>query len=99
MQVKIVTVNDRNISFANKVRQELEENSIRVEIDDRGESVPKKVRDAEVEKIPVIVTIGDKEVEKKTLALRDRNGKVKFGVKIEDLIKGLKDKIEKRELE
>ncbi|HLD15235.1 MAG TPA: threonine--tRNA ligase [Candidatus Nanoarchaeia archaeon] len=99
VQVKIVTVNDRNILFANKVRQELEENSIRVEIDDRGESVPKKVRDAEVEKIPVIVTIGDKEVEKKTLALRDRNGKVKFGVKIEDLIKGLKDKIEKRELE
>ena len=99
VQVKIVTVNDRNISFANKVRQELEENSIRVEIDDRGESVPKKVRDAEVEKIPAIVTIGDKEVEKKTLALRDRNGKVKFGVKIEDLIKGLKDKIEKRELE
>lgn len=99
VQVKIVTINERNVEFANHVKEELRKNKIRVEVDERGESVSKKVRDAEVEKVGYIITIGDKEVEKQTLALRTRDGKVKFGVKVEDFIKELKEKIDKRELE
>ncbi len=94
VQVKILTMNDKNIKFAEKVHQELLNNNIRVELDDRTESIGKKVRDAQLEKVNYMVTIGDKEQQKKTLAVRDRDGKVKFDVKLDSFIKDLLKEIE-----
>lgn len=86
VQVKIVTVTDRDIAFAEEVKKELEKNHIRVELDAKGETIGKKVREAQLEKVNYVVTIGGKEVEKKTLAIRTRNGKVTFGVSIKEFI-------------
>lgn len=95
-QVKIVTITDNNVPFAKKVIKQMVDAGIRVELDDRSESMGKKVRDAQMQKVNYILTIGDKEVEKKTLAVRDRAGKTKFDVKvdkfIEDLLKEIKEK-------
>ncbi len=96
VQVKIVTVNDSNIKYAEKIKKLLEENKVRVELDDRSESIGKKIRDAEVEKAGLIVTIGDKEVKGKTLAVRDSKGKIKFGVKPEKFVKDVVKDIETR---
>ena len=96
VQVKIVTVNDSNGEYANKVVKMLKEKMIRVELDDRSESIGKKVRDAEVEKAALIVTIGDKEVKNKTLAVRESNGKVKFGVDLKAFIDNLVKDVESR---
>ena len=74
----------------------LRENGIRVEIDDDDEPISKKVRDAQIEKVNYMVTIGDKEESSKTLAVRTRDGKVKFGVKLDDFIKKLKKEIKER---
>ena len=96
VQVKVVTITDDNVPFAKKVVQQMIDSGIRVELDDRMESMGKKVRDAQMEKVNYILTIGDKEVEKKTLAVRNREGKTKFDVKvdkfIDDLLKEIREK-------
>ena len=71
---------------------------LRIEVDDRTESTKKKVRDAQVEKIPLMIIIGDKEVENNTLAIRTIDGNVKFDVPLKDFIKNVKDNIDNKEL-
>ena len=95
VQVKIVTVNDSNTKFAKIIEEELKSNNIRVELDERQESIGKKVRDAQLMKIPIVITIGDKEVEAKTLAVREQ-GKVKFGIKLDSFIHDTIKKVKER---
>ena len=95
VQVKILTVNDSNKKFADEIKNKLKESRIRVELDSRSESIGRKVRDAVTLKIPLIVTIGDKEVSKKTLAVREGE-KVKFDVKLESFTEDILNRINKR---
>ena len=95
VQVKIVTVKDSNVKFAEQIKEELRKNNIRAELDDRNESIGKKVRDAASLKIPIVITIGDKEVQKKTLAIREGN-KVNFDIKPEKFIEETVERIRKR---
>ncbi len=99
VQVKILSINERNIEFANDVERKLKENGIRVEANYKTETIQKKVRDAQLEKVPLMITMGDKEVEKKTLAVRTSDGKVKFDVKLDDFIKEVNLKIKEKSLE
>ncbi|MBS3144740.1 threonine--tRNA ligase [Candidatus Woesearchaeota archaeon] len=99
VQVKLITVTDDHISFAKEVYDKLFAAGIRVELNDKPETLPKKVRDAELERVNYIVTIGDKEVEKKTLAVRSRGGKVQFGVQVDAFVKDLQEKISQRILD
>ena len=95
-QVKIITVNDKANKFADEVLKNLKENSIRAEIDERQESISKKVRDAQIEQINYIITIGDKEVVSKKLAIRTRAGKVEFNVPLTKFIKDLQEEIKSK---
>ncbi len=96
IQVIIMNINDNNLKFAKEVFNKLKENKIRVVLDDRNESIPKKVREAQLKQINYMITIGDKEQSKKTLAVRTRDGNVKFDVKtdnfIKDILKEMQDK-------
>ncbi|MDP3728740.1 MAG: threonine--tRNA ligase [bacterium] len=76
VQVKLMTVTEKNNTFAEKLAEEMKEKGIRVELDIRNESIGKKVRSAILERVNYIVTIGDQEEEKNSLAVRDREGKV-----------------------
>ena len=71
-QVRIVPVADRHLDFCNELMSKLEAAGIRATIDDRAEKVGKKVRDARLEKLPVWVTVGDKEVESNTVSVSSR---------------------------
>lgn len=86
VQIRILTVADRFENYANKVKEELEKNNLRVEVDARTESVSYKVREAQHQKIPLIVTVGEKEENTKTLAARTIDNKVYFGMKLSDFI-------------
>jgi len=96
VQVKILTVTDRSNKFAKELEEKFKENNIRTEIDNRNESISKKVRDAQNQKVNYMITIGDKEIKSKKLAIRTRDGKVSFDVStdkfIKDLQKEIKDK-------
>ncbi len=94
VQVKIVTVTDRNVPFARDLKDALQKHGIRVEVNEDQETIGKKVRDAQMEKVNYIVTIGDKEMEKNCLAIRTRAGDVKFEVNIADFIKDLRTEID-----
>ena len=92
-QIRLVTVNTRNNKYAGKIVQELEQYGFRVFFDERSESIGKKIRDGRLARANYIITIGDKEEEKKTLAVRNRDGETKFGVKLSSFVK----QIEKEE--
>lgn len=96
VQVVLMTVTDRNEKYAKEVLEKMREAGIRVELDDRSESIGKKVRDNQVKHIVYMITLGDKEQENKTLAIRTRDGKVRFGVKIDDFLKEVIKEIKER---
>ena len=96
VQVKILPMTDRNLKTAKKIKKGLEDVGLRVELDDRVESMSKKVRDAQLEKVNYMITIGDKEEKAGTYAVRSRDGKVKFNVKPAAFIKDIKKEISER---
>ncbi len=71
-QVRIIPVADRHLDYCNEILTVLEAAGIRVTIDDRAEKVGYKIRSATMDKLPVMLTIGDKEVEEKTVSVRSR---------------------------
>ena len=71
-QVRIIPVADRHLDYCREILTQLEAAGIRATIDDRAEKVGYKIRSATVEKLPVMLTIGDKEVEEKTVSVRSR---------------------------
>lgn len=98
IQVKVVTVADRHIEHAKKVVDNLKMNGLRVELDERTETIGKKVREAQLQKINYIITIGDKEVETNNLAIRTRQNQVMFDVNPDEFLKQLLLEIEKMEI-
>ena len=76
VQVRILTVADRFEDYARKVFQEYFDAGIRVEMDSRSESIGKKVREAQLDKVNYILVIGEKEKEAGTVAVRTRDNKV-----------------------
>lgn len=96
VQVRIMNVTDRNLKFSKQILNKLLKKGIRAELDDRQETISKKVRDAQQMKVNYMITIGDKEEEKKTLAVRDREGKVRFDVQVNDFLKELNTEIKEK---
>ena len=89
VQVKVITITDRNNICAEEVVAKMKVQGIRVELDERSESMGKKVRDAQMENVNYIVTIGDKEMDTGTVAVRLRNGDQKLDVPVEQFISEL----------
>jgi threonyl-tRNA synthetase len=90
VQLRVLSISDDNIKYAKKIADELEENGIRVEKDFEAHKIEYKIREAQLQKIPYMVIVGKKEEESKSIAVRDREGKVKYKIRIEDFIKQLK---------
>lgn len=71
-QVRIVPVADRHLDYCHELMSKLESAGVRCSIDDRAEKVGKKVRDARLEKLPIWITVGDKELENSTVSVTSR---------------------------
>ncbi len=80
VQVKILPISDKFISYAENVLNKLKIADIRAEIDDRGEKIGKKIRDTELAKIPLMLVIGEKEVNEEKVSVR-RQGHGDAGTK------------------
>ena len=91
VQVILLTVTDPQIPYAEKIYQRLIETGIRVEKDFRNEKLGLKIREAELQKIPYMVVIGDREVKQELIAPRARTGKTLSPMKIEELIQKIKE--------
>jgi len=84
VQVAVLPVSDKHLEYAREVYQELFEKGIRVEVDDRTESLGKKIREAELKKVRYILVVGDKEIAENKVAVRNRKTKEQSTVGIED---------------
>jgi len=72
VQVKILSIAEPHIEYCNELRDELEKCGLRVEVDDRQEKIGYKIREAQLQKVPYMLVIGDKEVETKKVGVRSR---------------------------
>lgn len=99
VQAVILPINDALTDHANAVMQQLAESGIRCEVDTRTESLKKKIRDAQVNYTPLIITIGEKEFESSTLSVRTLDGSVKMGMKMDDFLLPVVSHIKNRVLE
>jgi threonyl-tRNA synthetase len=72
IQVKILPITDRHMEYAKKVAKEMWDQNIRVAVDERNEKIGYKIREAQMQKIPYVLVVGDKEMESGTVAVRKR---------------------------
>jgi len=92
-QVIIVPISESHQAYAKELAQELLENDIDAEISMKNESLNKRIRNAEKMRVPMILVIGDEEVEKKTVALRDRRERKQYNLTKDEFISLTKEKL------
>lgn len=73
VQVKILPITDAHIDYAIKVKEELEKQDLRVEVDSRNEKIGYKIREAQLEKVPYMLVVGAQEMQNKTVGVRSRS--------------------------
>ena len=96
VQVKILPVSEKNLNYCQEILQKLKEEEIRAEIDTRNETLPAKIRDAEVEKIPYMIIAGQKEESTKTINLRQRGERVLGEMDLSRFLNLIKEDIAKK---
>ncbi len=96
VQVKILPITDKHMEYAIKLKDEMMEKGIRVEVDGRNEKIGYKIREAQLSKVPYMLVLGDKEIEENSVAVRSRDkgelGVVESAKFIEDVIKEIDTK-------
>ncbi|MEA1939368.1 MAG: threonine--tRNA ligase [Candidatus Caldatribacteriota bacterium] len=96
VQVRLLPIADRHISYGEKLVEELKKHNIRVELDEINDKIGAKIRKAEIEKIPYMLIFGDKELEDGMVSVRKRGkgdlGKIKLTKFVEDVLKEIKEK-------
>ena len=96
-QVRVLSFTDRNIDYARQVIKKLGDTipELRLDADLRSTTVQSKVKEAEIMRVPWVITVGDNEEKNKTISVRHES-KVKYDVKIDSFIKDIKELIKKR---
>ncbi|MGC8995904.1 MAG: threonine--tRNA ligase [Thermoplasmata archaeon] len=91
--VRIIPVDKKHYEYSEVILNELRKNKIRADFDDREISLSKKIREAEMDWIPYIAVIGDKEISSNILTIRERNKNGNYEISLEEFIKTIKEKI------
>lgn len=95
VQIKILPIADRHLDYTYEVKKKLEENGIwRVEIDDRSEKLGFKLREAQLEKVPYMIVIGDKDIEANAVSVRSRKEGDKGSMNVDDFVQMIVEEIE-----
>jgi threonyl-tRNA synthetase len=98
VQVMVVPIADRHLDYAGSVRGALTDAGLRAEVDDRSERMQLKLRDAQEQKIPVMVVVGDRDAEAGAVSPRLRTGDASQGVSLADFVADLRARAASREL-
>ncbi len=94
VQVKILPISDNHIDYAVKVKEELQKAGIRVELDDRAEKIGYKIREAQLQKVPYMLVVGDKEKEANAVGVRSRKDGDIGAQNLKEFIAKIKEEIE-----
>ncbi len=97
-QAIIIPIADRHLDYVKSVEERLKKEGFRIEVDDRAESVAKKIRDAQLNKIPYMLVVGDREIENHQVATRTLSGGDLGPKKLDNLIIEMKEIIKERKV-
>jgi threonyl-tRNA synthetase len=98
VQITLLPINDYLATYAESLKNLFDSKGLRTEVDARTESLNKKIRDAQLDKITLIITIGKREKEAGTLSVRTLDGKVRQGMPQDEFINKILDNIRERKL-
>ncbi|MGD2251656.1 MAG: threonine--tRNA ligase [Anaerolineales bacterium] len=96
VQAVLIPIADRHLPYAHQVGQRLKDAGLRVEVDERSERMNAKIRDAQLQKVPYMLVVGDKEVEAEAVSLRLRSGEDLGSLSIEAFLERAKQDTEQR---
>ncbi len=99
VQAVIIPIADRHLDYARSVREQLLVAGLRVEVDARSESVNRKIRDNQLQKVPYMLVVGDRESESGSVAVRRRDGTDLGSLPVSDVLEALADETTTRALE
>jgi threonyl-tRNA synthetase len=95
-QVQILPISDKFLPYCEEVKQQLRVAEVRAEIDDRNEKIGKKIRDTELNKVPLMLVVGEKEMVDRKVAVR-RQGKGDIGVQsVEEFIQLVNEEVKSK---
>ena len=94
VQVKLLPIADRHLDRIYEIKKALDEMGMRVEVDDRSEKIGYKIREAQLQKIPYMVVIGDKDIENNTVSIRHRKDGDLGSMSLEDFMAMMKEEID-----
>lgn len=97
VQVRILPISEKFMGYANRIKEILEEHDIRVELDERNEKIGYKIREAQLQKIPYMVIVGEKEETNNTISLRSREKGDLGSYTIERFINEIKEKVKNKQ--
>ncbi|WP_034346131.1 threonine--tRNA ligase [Deinococcus misasensis] len=97
-QVRVVPIADRHLEYAQQVEAELRKHDLRAKVDDGGERMNAKIRNAELRKVPFVLIVGDQEAEKQELSVRERHKGERKGVPLAELVQELAARYRNRSL-
>ena len=96
VQAKILLVSDRFKEYAEEVKKALFDKGIRVELDDRAEKIGYKIREAQLQKVPYMLIVGEKEVNEKKVSVRSRDNGEMGAIEVEEFIANVLKEVEER---
>ena len=97
LQVKVIPVAGRHLEYANEVARQLNQAGLRAQADERNEKLGYKIRGAQLEKVPYMLILGDKEVEAQSISIRNRAGEETNDVVLQDFIADLQKAVRERQ--
>jgi len=95
-QVRVMPITDKQQAYAKEVNDKLFELGYRTQLDDRNEKIGKKIREAQVQKVPFMLIVGEKEAESKTVAVRQRHGGDLGAMALDDFIARMQKDIDEK---
>ncbi|MBI2021740.1 threonine--tRNA ligase [Candidatus Daviesbacteria bacterium] len=95
-QVKIIPISDKNLSYGQKLLEQFKEAGIRAELDDKNSTMQSKIRDGQLQKIPYMVVVGEREEKEKKITVRSRRGESKPNLDLKMFLKDLNKEIADR---
>lgn len=96
VQAVLIPIADRHVAYAREIAAQLKAKGLRAQVDDRGERMNAKIRDAQNQKIPYMLVVGDKEMENQQVALRLRSGENPGPIALEEFLARALDEVEKK---
>jgi threonyl-tRNA synthetase len=96
VQAIVIPISDRHLDYAQKVADQLRAADLRVDIDDRGERMQAKIRDAQLQKVPYMLVVGDREAEANAAAVRLRSGEDLKARPVEEIVHRMSQEVSQR---